>query len=140
MSSLIFIFFCFCLMIRRPPRSTRTDTLFPYTTLFRSVIDHGLCAELSGVEHLLDRAKIHLGIILGEDVVEAALRDPHVERHLAALEAVHRYAGAALLALLATAAGLAQARADATSDTDATLAGVRMVTHFVSLQDRKSTR
>src|SRR3546814_8002339 len=27
---------CFILMIRRPPRSTRTDTLFPYTTLFRS--------------------------------------------------------------------------------------------------------
>src|SRR3546814_16609264 len=30
----------FFLMIRRPPRSTRTDTLFPYTTLFRS--DFGL--------------------------------------------------------------------------------------------------
>src|SRR3546814_4814348 len=29
--------FVFFLMIRRPPRSTRTDTLFPYTTLFRSV-------------------------------------------------------------------------------------------------------
>src|SRR3546814_5836661 len=28
--------YVFCLMIRRPPRSTRTDTLFPYTTLFRS--------------------------------------------------------------------------------------------------------
>src|SRR3546814_7154867 len=28
----------FFLMIRRPPRSTRTDTLFPYTTLFRSPI------------------------------------------------------------------------------------------------------
>src|SRR3546814_11392910 len=27
-------------MIRRPPRSTRTDTLFPYTTLFRSMVDH----------------------------------------------------------------------------------------------------
>src|SRR3546814_18237944 len=27
----------FFLMIRRPPRSTRTDTLFPYTTLFRSM-------------------------------------------------------------------------------------------------------
>src|SRR3546814_17035877 len=26
-------------MIRRPPRSTRTDTLFPYTTLFRSTVD-----------------------------------------------------------------------------------------------------
>src|SRR3546814_18940484 len=34
---LFFHFFVFFfLMIRRPPRSTRTDTLFPYTTLFRS--------------------------------------------------------------------------------------------------------
>src|SRR3546814_5612009 len=33
-------FFCFFfLMIRRPPRSTRTDTLFPYTTLFRSAAE-----------------------------------------------------------------------------------------------------
>src|SRR3546814_19438807 len=30
------IYAFFFLMIRRPPRSTRTDTLFPYTTLFRS--------------------------------------------------------------------------------------------------------
>src|SRR3546814_5231211 len=30
------VIFFFVLMIRRPPRSTRTDTLFPYTTLFRS--------------------------------------------------------------------------------------------------------
>src|SRR3546814_1579774 len=30
------VHFIFFLMIRRPPRSTRTDTLFPYTTLFRS--------------------------------------------------------------------------------------------------------
>src|SRR3546814_2582127 len=28
---------CFFLMLRRPPRSTRTDTLFPYSTLFRSI-------------------------------------------------------------------------------------------------------
>src|SRR3546814_14126200 len=34
------VLLCFVfLMIRRPPRSTRTDTLFPYTTLFRSVLD-----------------------------------------------------------------------------------------------------
>src|SRR3546814_6884574 len=35
------ILFCFCffLMIRRPPRATRTDTLFPYTTLFRSGLE-----------------------------------------------------------------------------------------------------
>src|SRR3546814_3282240 len=35
------LFLFFFLMIRRPPRSTRTDTLFPYTTLFRS------CARLA---------------------------------------------------------------------------------------------
>src|SRR3546814_1174371 len=29
---------CFFLMKRRPPRDTRTDTLFPYTTLFRSIV------------------------------------------------------------------------------------------------------
>src|SRR3546814_18656213 len=34
----------FFLMIRRPPRSTRTDTLFPYTTLFRSPIWSGSTA------------------------------------------------------------------------------------------------
>src|SRR3546814_20358660 len=33
---LLFFLVVFFLMIRRPPRSTRTDTLFPYTTLFRS--------------------------------------------------------------------------------------------------------
>src|SRR3546814_15435725 len=33
----LYIFYFFFLMIRRPPRSTRTDTLFPYTTLFRSI-------------------------------------------------------------------------------------------------------
>src|SRR3546814_18242184 len=32
----LFVVLFFLLMIRRPPRSTRTDTLFPYTTLFRS--------------------------------------------------------------------------------------------------------
>src|SRR3546814_18415261 len=34
--SVLGVFIVFFLMIRRPPRSTRTDTLFPYTTLFRS--------------------------------------------------------------------------------------------------------
>src|SRR3546814_8363290 len=33
-------------MIRRPPISTRTDTLFPYTTLFRSIAGHGPTAIL----------------------------------------------------------------------------------------------
>src|SRR3546814_15441948 len=47
---IIMLLFFFFLSIRRPPRSTRTDTLFPYTTLFRSLLaldshdadDHGV--------------------------------------------------------------------------------------------------
>src|SRR3546814_9585783 len=43
MSNLIYVilYYVFFLMIRRPPISTRTDTLFPYTTLFRSLIIRG---------------------------------------------------------------------------------------------------
>src|SRR3546814_7913763 len=37
-------------MIRRPPRSTRTDTLFPYTTLFRSRVAGLKGQQLQGVE------------------------------------------------------------------------------------------
>src|SRR3546814_13995948 len=37
---MVFCFF-FLLMIRRPPRSNRTDTLVPYTTLFRSLVSWG---------------------------------------------------------------------------------------------------
>src|SRR3546814_17376542 len=39
-----FLFTVFFLMIRRPPRSTRTDTLFPYTTLFRSTLRQTSCS------------------------------------------------------------------------------------------------
>src|SRR3546814_15193758 len=38
----------FFLMIRLPPRSTRTDTLFPYTTLFRSIIVVGDGSSMGG--------------------------------------------------------------------------------------------
>src|SRR3546814_11339932 len=55
----------FFLMIRRPPRSTRTDTLFPYTTLFRS----GLVRPAAG------------RVAAGEPRTRCALvpgaRDPH---------------------------------------------------------------
>src|SRR3546814_8103149 len=44
------LFVVFFLMIRRPPRSTRTDTLFPYTTLFRSLDQAvGLLQQLRGL-------------------------------------------------------------------------------------------
>src|SRR3546814_8093462 len=45
-------------MIRRPPRSTRTDTLFPYTTLFRSGVVLGDDLLAGDVEHLLHH--VHL--------------------------------------------------------------------------------
>src|SRR3546814_4545790 len=56
-------------MIRRPPRSTRTDTLFPYTTLFRSIF------HVSGLEPLFQdlairRCMTHEPVMA--DVVEAA--------------------------------------------------------------------
>src|SRR3546814_20018423 len=44
MDRLLFVVYVVFLMIRRPPRSTRTDTLFPYTTLFRSDAHRGSLA------------------------------------------------------------------------------------------------
>src|SRR3546814_2257641 len=63
--SLCFLF----LMIRRPPRSTRTDTLFPYTTRFRSAVPdprrhaegQGLCARRSCGGQISRRAEIRRG-------------------------------------------------------------------------------
>src|SRR3546814_14450681 len=45
-------------MIRRPPRSTRTDTLFPYTTLFRSLESRVLnrAGQLTGAKIVRERA------------------------------------------------------------------------------------
>src|SRR3546814_5632375 len=40
-------------MIRRPPRPTRTDTLFPYTTLFRSIDDFLVPVAVKGVPEML---------------------------------------------------------------------------------------
>src|SRR3546814_6911395 len=50
---MLYIFF---LMIRRPPRSTRTDTLFPYTTLFRSRVRHRTVPHRVSVPGLRDAA------------------------------------------------------------------------------------
>src|SRR3546814_19842141 len=72
-------------MIRRPPRSTRTDTLFPYTTLFRSYDNSAQGARnqhpggwikrpvFLAIEHGLDRAgdllaKLHAPLVEGVDL------------------------------------------------------------------------
>src|SRR3546814_17173687 len=54
-------------MIRRPPRSTRTDTLFPYPTLFRSIVDRFL-------DHLAE-----IGLIADNPIV--ALRRRYNVKH-----------------------------------------------------------
>src|SRR3546814_10384487 len=70
-------------MIRRPPRSTRTDTLFPYTTLFRTVehVDAGELLEQHGLafHHRLgseraDRAQTEHRGAVGDDGHEIAAR------------------------------------------------------------------
>src|SRR3546814_15446798 len=53
----------FFLMIRRPPRSTRTDTLFPYTTLFRSLVEVVVLA--AGTQAALDVGRAHVAALLG---------------------------------------------------------------------------
>src|SRR3546814_8543199 len=69
-------------MIRRPPRSTRTDTLFPYTTLCRSDGDYdGLCGRgkpATGAERLCGRTTIPLPIAgLGIHTSPGTLRHRH---------------------------------------------------------------
>src|SRR3546814_16612660 len=89
----MFVLFFF-LMIRRPPRSTRTDTLFPYTTLFRSIIalggrvgewagaaDQNLVLDLDGARQrrhrlhrfVLQRRQIVSGLEEGDRVDGAAV-------------------------------------------------------------------
>src|SRR3546814_10791083 len=61
----------FFLMIRLPPRSTRTDTLFPYTTLFRSDDEtQGFNAATDTYENL-----VAAGVIDPTKVVRTALQD-----------------------------------------------------------------
>src|SRR3546814_12112483 len=69
-------------MIRRPPRSTRTDTLFPYTTLFRSVV-----TEIGAQAHRLGAAR---AAVAGDDetfrinvdvgIADFAIAQPAVDR------------------------------------------------------------
>src|SRR3546814_20266716 len=79
-------------MIRRPPRSTRTDTLFPYTTLFRSILMRerrpGLRAH--GREAARDHSLEH-GLLGRKVEIEGLARDPHRPRdilHRRLLEAI----------------------------------------------------
>src|SRR3546814_18953077 len=85
----------FFLMIRRPPRSTRTDTLFPYTTLFRSRCDFKITVKKPTAEavEVIVRKNFDGSFMKDEleDLVFAAvesLHDPHkiiIEFHALAI-------------------------------------------------------
>src|SRR3546814_4502460 len=79
-------------MIRRPPRSTRTDTLFPYTTLFRSQ----RLGELAFLHQAVDVRALEagLGFDLGaaqDAVLGRCRRAPHrSEEHTSELQSLMR--------------------------------------------------
>src|SRR3546814_5272698 len=79
-------------MIRRPPRSTRTDTLFPYTTLFRSLGADD--QQVVGGDRITDRAQavaVHAGhrpaAVGGADRRRAV---PRSEEHTSELQSLMR--------------------------------------------------
>src|SRR3546814_3400425 len=88
--------FFFFLMIRRPPRSTRADTLFPYTTLFRSKDAVDSCRSVQwgqqsvGFSHV-QRAAINIDGHVGADRVRPhRLLARRSEEHTSELQSLMR--------------------------------------------------
>src|SRR3546814_2857818 len=82
----------FFLMRRRPPRSTRTDTLFPYTTLFRSGHhEQPRCRRLLAVEprRIADAPANRLAHFLG-DALGCGARGKRSEEHTSELQSLVR--------------------------------------------------
>src|SRR3546814_2944216 len=90
-------------MIRRPPRFTRTDTLFPYTTLFRSLAEvvAAFGADVLAPDGALDRAAMRRRIFDDDDArvrleaiihprVRAALHATRSEEHTSELQSLMR--------------------------------------------------
>src|SRR3546814_19526683 len=94
MCTLYFVIYILFLMCGRPPRSTRTDTLFPYTSLFRSRVVAGVLDQherVLGEPGLAERSAQGRGD--GDVGVDGPGRTPQ-ERRVAGLEAeAERVAG-----------------------------------------------
>src|SRR3546814_10455233 len=73
-------------MIRRPPRSTRTDTLFPYTTLFRSAAE-GLGAQTLGLVMSAYFVGFLVGTWIGPRLIQRIGRS---EEHTSELQSLMR--------------------------------------------------
>src|SRR3546814_9978113 len=73
-------------MIRRPPRSTRTDTLFPYTTLFRSIVaalTEGIGSEKIEVADPARSGNPDRSVAEGECVIVVFRSQVHAQRGVA---------------------------------------------------------
>src|SRR3546814_18431117 len=89
-------YLCFFLMIRHPPRSTRTDTRFPYTTLFRS----NPKASAKGIEEkisaafqrhaIIDSKTINVNVIGSKVILSGKVRSFRSEEHTSELQSLMR--------------------------------------------------
>src|SRR3546814_986615 len=151
-------------MIRRPPRSTRTDTLFPYTTLFRS-----LCTDRAAglIEDILEGGEGGNGIDalnwLDANSVAELIADEHPQIIATILVHLERDRSSAVLALLnerlrndvmlriATFGGVQPAALHELTDVlngmlsgqgaqRSKMGGVRTAAEILNFIDRKSTR
>src|SRR3546814_5586236 len=77
-------------MIRRPPRSTRTDTLFPYTTLFRSTGTSSEPGPPAVADRLVDRSVRLLSARLRPVLVRPRPRLYRSEEHTSELQSLMR--------------------------------------------------
>src|SRR3546814_5563654 len=85
-------------MIRRPPRSTRTDTLFPYTTLFRSrsrIVEVDLGLRLGDVchleaEELVGQPGVENPPVIGDLTAVEQLDHQRSEEHTSELQSLMR--------------------------------------------------
>src|SRR5579862_3189832 len=92
--------------------------------------------EATGVDRGLQLAEVYLVELAGKfHVLEAAFRQPAVQRHLAAFKPLDAHARARGLALAAAAGGLALARADAAADALSRLASAGAAGEFVQFHD-----
>src|SRR3546814_19043411 len=117
-------------MIRRPPRATRTDTLFPYTTLFR--------AYLTQIIRVLFMVSIYAGLLAFHNAAAryfyAIGRDGLLPRQLGTTHRVHQspHMGSALQSLISAAAK------GAFPDTATGIAGTVSGDYLFAVRARKS--
>src|SRR3546814_18376256 len=71
---------CFFFMIRRPPRSTRSDTLFPYTTRFRSKLISTRRSRLRSIQSALAQYSSGWPLLANHDMRVCSRKRPTTER------------------------------------------------------------